>query len=360
MKPIEVSMTKDEGWARSPSLGGVTDELHELTQGEKTISCPPPLVQFHNRIIKKNEQMNNSEARLIPEILHVSMASRCVPRDLMEYLDRWAEKLPSYSIFFHDDKAVSKLINSEWHEFPTLIRVMNCVAYTGAMTIDIWRVLVLYKYGGVYTDIDNWAGDNFTEETIPANVTGFTFSDVAKRPSQWFMAFEPRHPLMYLAMKQIMHNILNLVDIYKPPVVFVTGPGPVWDAYKIFMDNESSQNRDIAAPGFHHGAFGNIMVKAHHKGIGTNDMLVNQGAHNFNDIVQDSQGKSMTRRQRIEKESGVLHFTTQRSNNRNKTMSCVEKLAEIDEQNGIVNEEMKLKDKNGIDAFGYTWKPFRK
>ena len=32
---------------------------------------------------------------------------------------------------------------------------MNCVLLKGTMVIDIWRVLILYKYGGMYTDVDN-------------------------------------------------------------------------------------------------------------------------------------------------------------------------------------------------------------
>lgn len=52
------------------------------------------------------------------------------------------------------------------------------------MKIDVWRVLILYRYGGVYSDIDNWPGEKFDEATISPNISGFFLSDAWERPSQ--------------------------------------------------------------------------------------------------------------------------------------------------------------------------------
>mmetsp|Transcript_14101 Transcript_14101/g.21140 ORF Transcript_14101/g.21140 Transcript_14101/m.21140 type:complete len:447 (-) Transcript_14101:92-1432(-) len=354
----------------------VLDELHQLTGGDKFIECPSSLMPFYNRIVREEtaDETTNTNAngtstrrtgestsnggRLIPKIIHISMKSRCLPQDLMEYMNRWIQQLPTYSIFFHDDEAVDRVISSEWQEFPDLHRAMHCVKYTGAMTIDIWRILILYKYGGVYSDIDNWLTDEFTEDTIPSNVTAFTFADVWNRPSQWFLAFEPRHPVMYLAVKQIIHNVFNMKNMIKPKIVFTTGPGAVKDAYQLFMGKERDAKVDIFAPGLHYGAFGNILFKAPHSGKGTNNILINAGLYNFDDIVGvHDNGKNMTRRERIEMETGVLHFTKQRGANPAKAMSCREELAKLDEEEGRNHEEMITKDKNGVGAFGATATP---
>lgn len=211
----DTSSSKEESLANLDVL----TQLQILTRGNETLNCPEPLIPYKNKIVP----INQTEQRFIPKILHLSMNSKCIPRDIQEYIDRWSEKLPNYSIFLHDDEAVQSLIQQVWNDFPNLNRAMNCVLYKGAMTIDIWRVLVLYTYGGVYSDIDNYPGDEMKEEMIPYNVTGFTFSDSWNRPSQWFMAFEPRHPLMYLTIKQIILNVLSLEDVHHPPLVFSTG-----------------------------------------------------------------------------------------------------------------------------------------
>ena len=106
------------------------------------------------------------------------MRSRCVPRDLARTLNRWREVLPDYSIFFHDDDAVDRLVyGHEWDVFPNLLPAIKCILYMGAMYIDVWRVLLLYKYGGVYSDIDNWPFEGFTNDTIRTDLSAFFFTD---------------------------------------------------------------------------------------------------------------------------------------------------------------------------------------
>lgn len=328
-------------------LGPVLDELENLTDGRAALGleCPGTLQPYRNRIVR------TSQRRHIPNILHVSMASRCLPGDLIEYIHRWENRLPSHSVFFHDDAAVARLIQSEWPEFPDLHEAMKCVQYKGAMTIDIWRVLVLYRYGGVYTDIDNWPRDTFTEETIPANVTGFTFSDMWNRPSQWFMAFEPGHPTMNFTVQQIVCNVLSIEDINRPNVIFVTGPGAVKKGYERFMNtsddiyrtgcHSKASKKEILTErfanktyevifdnGYHTGAAGKLILKHNHTGRGNGasryskkDVMTLKGFHNFGDIVE-YKGRSMTRKERIQEETGVLHWTTVTRRHNKTAMSC--------------------------------------
>jgi len=195
-------------------------------------------VPFGNIISKQNATTNKAGKHLlIPKILHVSMKSRCLPQDLAVYLNRWHAVLPTYSIFFHDDEAVSRMFEQDWSEFPNLHKAMKCVIFKGAMKIDVWRVLMLYKYGGVYTDIDNWPTDAFDESTIRSDLSAFFFTDAYNRPSQWFMAAEPKHTIMYLSMKQIISNILNIRNLRRIKTVITTGPNAVKTGYKRFLEH---------------------------------------------------------------------------------------------------------------------------
>ena len=82
--------------------------------------------------------------------------------------------------------------------------------------VDVWRALVLWKYGGVYSDIDNWPNDNYNEDTIPSDVTSFFFQDRWHRPTQYYMAAAPHHPLLYNYICQSISNVLQVPNIYKP------------------------------------------------------------------------------------------------------------------------------------------------
>jgi len=44
-----------------------------------------------------------------------------------------------------------------------------------------------------------------------------------------------RHPMMYFAVHKIIANLLSLRDIGDFPVVFITSPGVIGEAFRIFL-----------------------------------------------------------------------------------------------------------------------------
>lgn len=235
-------------------------ELHRLTEGREGTGylryneseCAPPKKYYHNRIVlpRNGTERDADERRLIPKILHLSFVSRCLPQDVDMYVKRWEDKLPDHSIVFHDDHAVHDLLYSskymtEWsRDFPWLATAMKCVLNKGAMLIDVWRLVVLWRFGGIYADIDTWPEDDFdVEKYYPdadvGRVSAFFFSDVPRRPTQWFMAMEERHPIAYLGIETVVDNILNMPyeQVKSPPLIKVTGPKAVSNAYSKFLNH---------------------------------------------------------------------------------------------------------------------------
>ncbi|OEU11434.1 hypothetical protein FRACYDRAFT_246031 [Fragilariopsis cylindrus CCMP1102] len=133
-------------------------QLSELTRSH--IRCPEPLLPVYDKIINTNistfgeqdeqEQKQQEQNNLIPKIIHLSWKSRCISQDMMEIVDKWKDQFPSYNIYIHDDSAVAALLNDNyWYDlFPQLQQIMtSCAKFGSAMTIDIWRILILYRYG---------------------------------------------------------------------------------------------------------------------------------------------------------------------------------------------------------------------
>jgi len=337
--------------SRFQSFDDILDELDFISGGHKAkdLKCPHPLLPFQNIIVRNN----STSGSVIPRILHVSMKSRCLPQDLVRTLKKWNQQLPNHSIFFHDDEAVSNFIHQnnnknyddydsnyikninhwEEHEFPELRKASQCILYKGAMQIDIWRVLILYKYGGTYTDIDNWPTNQMNESAIAqpyqsynddhnhtstSAPSAYFLIDPANRPSQWFMSIESHHPIMYLAMTQIIQNVFNMEDIRRPRTVFVTGPGAVKDAYFNFIArfccNGATSTKKLSVNDVPlKGMFGKFVYKSSRKDLinikyGYKDLVpyVHPDAPNIT--------LNVTRESRIEKESGVGHWTNARKN----------------------------------------------
>jgi len=307
--------------APAPTPLDLWDQLDVLSGGRdaKNLECPPPLVLFQNKIVKPDQDLGqnttasassasapakSSPPDLIPKIINFSMRSRCIPQDLARNLDRWKEVLPNYSIFFHDDDAVDRLMDQDWLEFPNYHDAMKCILTKGAMKIDVWRVLLLYKYGGVYSDIDNWPLEAFKETMIRTDLSAFFFSDAWTRPSQWFMAAEPRHPIMHGSMHHIIQNLLNMQSLWSPKVVFITGPNAVKDGYYDFLASHCCNGTVTQDEMLKNDVVMTGMLQKQVMKISPKKFITSK--YGYNDLVAWNSTLNMTREERIQWESGVI------------------------------------------------------
>jgi len=175
---------------RGGAFGKVLRSLKELTKSPPpgSIKCwSPHLTPIYDKVVYRydpGEPVDRQRKRKIPPIIHISFNDRCVPNELAESIKRWQEALPEFSLFFHDDDAVQRLIDgpgdcknndvhyqnhnrnrdcsnrssssfqqfsSTWQSsgyFPKLRNHMRCIKFKGAMLIDVWRMLIIYEFGG--------------------------------------------------------------------------------------------------------------------------------------------------------------------------------------------------------------------
>jgi hypothetical protein len=86
----------------------------------------------------------------IPKIIWQTMTTNKVPIFMKKYSDSWIELNPEYEYKFYDDADIIEFI--EIH-FPSFLEGYKKIKY-GASKADLWRYLIIYKYGGIYADID--------------------------------------------------------------------------------------------------------------------------------------------------------------------------------------------------------------
>jgi hypothetical protein len=227
---------------------------------------------------------------------------------LFKTLQKWQAVLPSYSIYFHDDEAVDKLMNQDWPEFPHLSKIFQCLKFGGAVKIDVWRSLVLYKYGGIYSDIDNWPMKKFGEDTILPDDEAFFFTDAGLRPSQWFQAMEPNHPIAYFTILEILTRVLAMPNMVQIKPVFLTGPEALNSAYVYFLNGKKDvELREFPLFGNIRGRFGKTARKI--RFWDTASHVVGSLGGTFGDIVAWNSTLNMTRAERTERLNGVIHWT---------------------------------------------------
>ena len=152
------------------------------------IPCPTNLTFQVNSFTMDSAMMSNNGTRKIPKIIHMTSKGRCFTKAFADNIKQWTQ--PGYSFVLHDDEAVDKLFhNYEWSEFPLLRHILTCLT-SGAMKADLWRYLALWKWGGVYTDIDNAPGREwFKDGTFIEDHMDAVFEvERGGYPSQYFYA----------------------------------------------------------------------------------------------------------------------------------------------------------------------------
>lgn len=194
--------------------------LDLVEYGKKNETCSRNLKFFKSKF----DERSISEGRKIPKIVHMTSKSQCFADEFVEVMNKWAFK--EHSIFIHDDAAVDKLLSREWPEFPMLQEVRSCIN-TGAGLADLWRSLIIWEYGGIYTDIDNAPGPLFLNgELISHDMDSlFEVDKMGGFPSQYFFAASPHHPVTYYMVQHTISRLLEVPNIANQNVPLVTGPG---------------------------------------------------------------------------------------------------------------------------------------
>ena len=139
---------------------------------------------------------------------------------MTESIQTWKDMNPEYEHRYMDDKQAEEFVLNEygkhWHEI-----FVNCPV--GVMRGDLWRYLVIYKYGGVYTDLDThcwkpistWIKEDKDMIICPENNVHFC---------QWTFAAAPEHPIIKSVLDRILEAFKN-PDYTEPHFVHkLTGP----------------------------------------------------------------------------------------------------------------------------------------
>eukprot|EP00727_Mastigamoeba_balamuthi_P006901 m51a1_g2831 hypothetical protein (501) ;mRNA; r:224206-230578 len=95
----------------------------------------------------------------------------------------------------------------------------------GAAKADIWRLLVVYRYGGVYLDSDCVVHRALDTEVWP-NASVVVSVGIDGYTPQWLLAYSPRHPIIRRAIEMTVDNVLAAHEARQYMTVsFLTGPG---------------------------------------------------------------------------------------------------------------------------------------
>src|SRR5262245_34059765 len=150
----------------------------------------------------------------IPKIIWQTMKTNVVPKIISDSCNSWIDENPEYEYRFFDDKDIYEFIKKE---FPQYLRVYKKIKY-GAGKADLWRYLVIYRYGGIYADIDCKCIVSLRKWVGPRSLW-VTHLGINRDVCQWLLMSIPKNPIFKRAAEKSYENLVH----GRPPYVQFKG-----------------------------------------------------------------------------------------------------------------------------------------
>ena len=154
-----------------------------------------------------------------------------------EAMDTWKSLNPDYEHKYMDDIQAAEFVlehfGQEWHDIFVNLPV-------GVMRGDLWRYMIIYIYGGIYTDLDTlclepiskWMKEDADMIVCPETDIHFC---------QWTFAAAPQHPIIKSVLDHIKemlkspnYNMDHFVHIHTGPEAWTVG---IFNALDVKVNN---------------------------------------------------------------------------------------------------------------------------
>lgn len=169
---------------------------------------------------------------MIPPVIHQTWKDTSPPHVLSRLCDTWKQQNPGAAYRFYDDAACRDLVR---REFPGCLDAYDRLPFA-VQRADFFRYLVVYRYGGLYADVDMECLKPFERFfalrgavfSIEARMTAARQRELGYlRPFQianCIFAAEPSDPFLGHVIDRIVALVDRLRDRSLGDVEDVTGP----------------------------------------------------------------------------------------------------------------------------------------
>lgn len=166
----------------------------------------------------------------IPKIIFQTWKTNKLPDEFKEWSLSWKQKNPEYKYMFFDDKKCFRFIYKYYPEYLDLYDSLISIEKA-----DVFRYLVLHKYGGIYADMDTKCFkpiDPLICLFPNSIITGIEYQETDKNPVQylqWFIACPKGSPVMLELVNEVNRRnwyklFKSLTLTYNELVYYTTGP----------------------------------------------------------------------------------------------------------------------------------------
>jgi inositol phosphorylceramide mannosyltransferase catalytic subunit len=138
---------------------------------------------------------------------------------------------PEYSHYLFSDNDIDMFVNENYKgEIADAYNKLNIIV----AKVDFWRYLVLYKYGGIYLDMDSSIEKPLNTLISDSDEAIITAEGNPNLYVQWALIFSKEHPILKKTIELVVDNINN--NKYPNNILQMTGPHvysrAIYEVYK--------------------------------------------------------------------------------------------------------------------------------
>jgi len=146
----------------------------------------------------KNNQEHFELNQNIPKVIYLTYKTKDIPESV---IDKFKKVYPDYEIKIYDNNDCIDFLNKEFGQ--EYVDIFNFIK-DGPIKADFWRVCILYKYGGIYSDVDNVPNIN-VEEILEPNTTFLTcLSAFMQSINPLFIVSIPNHKALKMCIDKYL------------------------------------------------------------------------------------------------------------------------------------------------------------
>jgi mannosyltransferase OCH1-like enzyme len=178
----------------------------------------------------------------IPHKIWQTYKTTQLPEQALKCQATWFDQ-PGFKYNFMNDAQIDYFVQKH---FDTKIYKAFKMLPLGVMKADFWRYCVLYKYGGVYSDIDSVLVKPMGEWGIKNEDKLIIGLENDIHFCQWTIACVAKHPILWAVIETMTEQILVGIDTSNPHFVHkYTGPGMWTRVIAKQLKMEHKRARDI-------------------------------------------------------------------------------------------------------------------
>ena len=168
---------------------------------------------------------------MIPKIIYQTWKTKNLSPEQILIKNKIKELNPEYDIILYDDNDIDIFIKNNYD-----IEIYNTfkLIKIGAMKADYWRLLILYKYGGIYLDFDSSINKSLNELIRDDDDAIISRERNLGYFIQWCLIFSKEHPILLDCINRVTKNInncyLNKKKMSSKDLLYCSGPGSLTDS----------------------------------------------------------------------------------------------------------------------------------